>query len=157
MKIIPTLEGGLRVDAEDPGDWILLNGIVNDALSCDEPLARRLGLLITAQELAADWHDFVVPDLKEHFSSALVHVTTAIASACLEAANGPGPLWITRDDGDHWFSALNQARLALEEQFHFGPGEKIDPAALPPVRRSAFLRSQFYCAIQSLLLEHVMR
>jgi hypothetical protein len=154
---MPTLEGGLRIDAEDAGDWLLLNGIAHDALSCDEGLANRLGALVTDEEMAGDWRDFVVPDLEEQFSSALLHVTTAVASARVDAGDGPGPLWITREDGFQWFSALNQARLALEEQFHFGPGEHIDPAKLAPVERSAFLRSQFYCAIQSLLLDHVLR
>ncbi len=157
MKITPTLEGGLRIDAEEAGDWLLLSGIANDALACDETLAHRLGNLVNDEDVADDWHDFVVPDLEEQFSSALLYVTTAIASARLAATDGPGPLWITREHGHEWFSALNQARLAIEEQFHFGPGEDTDPANLPPKRRSAFLRSQFYCAIQSLLLEHVMR
>lgn len=154
---MPTLEGGLRVDAEEPADWQVLGGIAHDAVSCDETLASRLGNLITDEEMARDWSEFVVPDLEMGFSSSLAHVMTAITSARLEATDGPGPLWISREDGFHWFSALNQARLALEEQFHFGPGEGINPASLPPDRRSAFLRSQFYCAIQSLLLEHVIR
>lgn len=154
---MPTLEGGLRVDAETPGDWQVLGGITNDALGCDEPLAQRLGNLITDDAVAPDWRDLVVPDLDVAFSSDLLHVSTAVKSARLESAGGPGPLWITREDGFRWFSALNQARLALEEQFHFGPGETIDPASLAPGHRSAFLRSQFYCAIQSLLLEHVLR
>jgi hypothetical protein len=157
VKITPTLEGGLRIDAEDAGDWLLLNGIANDALTCDEGLATRLGKLVTDEEVAGDWRDFVVPDLEDQFSSALLHVTTVIASARLEAGDGPGSLWITPEDGSQWFSALNQARLAIEEQSHFGPSEMIDPEDLPPQRRSVFLRSLLYCAIQSLLLEHVMR
>ena len=156
MKIMPTLEGGLRMDIEDPSDWHLLIGITHDAVSCDKPLADRLGNLITEDEVADDWKEFVVPDLDEGFSTALSDVATAIASARLESGGGPGPLWITREDGFSWYSALNQARLALEEQYHFGPGEDVDPAKLPLDRRSPFLRSQFYCAIQSLLLDHVM-
>ena len=157
MKILPTLEGGLRIDTEDAGDWQLLQGITNDAVSCDESLAHRLGNLITDPDVAPDWREYIVPDLEEGFSADVQHVTTAIASAQLESAGGPGPLWITRDDGFHWYSALNQARLAIEERFHFGPSESIHPASLPPRQRSAFLRSQFYCAVQSLLLEHVLR
>lgn len=154
---MPTLEGGLRIDAEDPGDWQLLKGITHDAVAGDEKLAQRLGNLITHEEVAPDWKEYIVPDLEEEFSSDLQHVTTSIAAARLEAGDGPGPLWITRDDAFHWYSALNQARLALEERFQFGPGDKVDPAGFPPARRAAFLRSQFYCAIQSLLLEHAMR
>ena len=157
MKIMPTLDGGLMIDADDPGDWQLLKGITTDAVSGDEKLALRLGNLITEEELARDWQDYVIPDLDAGFSTDVLHVATSIAAARVDAGGGPGPLWITRDDAFHWYSALNQARLALEERFHFGPSQAIDPGTLPPSRRSAFLRSQFYCAIQSLLLEHVMR
>ena len=156
MKIIPTLKGGLRIDTDAPGDWALLNGIANDALSCEASLAQRLGNLITDDDITADWQDFVIPDLEEQFSSALLYVTTAIASAHLESADGPGLLWINREDGFQWYSALNQARLAIEQQCQFGPSEALNPDEFPPKRRSAFLRSQFYMAIQSLLLEHVM-
>lgn len=151
-----TLEGGLRIDTEDAGDWQLLQGITNDAVSCDEGLAHRLGNLITDEEVAHDWREYIVPDLEEGFSADILHVTTAIASAQLESGGGPGPLWITRDDGFQWYSALNQARLAIEELHHFGP-EYINPASLPPARQSAFLRSQFYFDVQSLLLDHVLR
>jgi hypothetical protein len=157
VKILQTLEGGLRLDNEDEGDWQLLDGIARDAVSCDEHLASRLGKLITDEEVAADWREYIIPDLEEGFHSDLSHVAASIAAARLEAAGGPGPLWITRDEGLQWYSALNQARLAIEERFHFGPSEDIDAEDLPPVRRSAFLRSQFYCAIQSLLLDQVMR
>jgi hypothetical protein len=52
---------------------------------------------------------------------------------------------------------LNQARLALETRFKFGPAQgvaRID--SFPAAKRSAFIRSQFYCALQSVLLEHVL-
>ena len=55
-----------------------------------------------------------------------------------------------------WYSALNQARLALEERYHFGPAETISLEGNDPVRRTAFMRSKFYCAIQCLLLDYVM-
>ena len=152
-----TLEGGLRIDTEDAGDWQLLQGITNDAVSCDENLAHRLGDLITDEDVAHDWREYIVPDLEEGFSSDVLHVTTAIASAQLESAGGPGPLWITPDDAFQWYSALNQARLAIEERHRFGPSENINPASLPPARQSAFLRSQFYCVVQSMLLEYVLR
>lgn len=156
MKIMPTANGGLQIDADDPGDWQLLRGITHDAVLCDESLARRLGLLISNEEIARDWREYIHPDLEAGFADDVRHVATSIASAHLESGAGPGSLWITRDTAFHWYSALNQARLALEEQFHFGPGPSVDSAGLPPARRAAFLRSQFYCAIQSLLLEHAL-
>ncbi|MEI8037458.1 MAG: hypothetical protein WCJ14_03615 [Verrucomicrobiota bacterium] len=156
MKITPTRGGGLRIDAEEPGDWLLLKGIAHDAVSGDEKPARRLGQLITDEEVAADWRDYVMPDLEAGFVADVLHVTTAIAAARFEAGDGPGPLWITREDAFPWYGTLNQARLALEERFHFGGHESVDPADLLPVPRAAFLRSHLYCAIQSLLLEHAL-
>jgi hypothetical protein len=157
MKIMPTLEGGLRIDLEDDGDWKVLLGIMHDALSCDTSLGRRMGNLVTDEEVAPDWEEYIVPDLDETFQGELNHVATAVAAARVECGGGAGPLWITPGDADPWYGALNQARLALEEIHHFGPGEKLDLAALPAHSRNAFLRSRFYFTVQSLLLEYVMR
>ena len=152
-----TLEGGLRLDAEDADDWQLLNGITNDALSCEENLADRLGKLIVDEDVAPDWKEYVVPDLEEGFNADLQHVSNTIATARYECGGEAGPLWITPDDAMQWYSAFNQARLALEERFHFGPTDQINFAGLSVLHSAAFIRSQFYCAVQSLLLEHVMR
>jgi hypothetical protein len=157
VKIMQTLEGGLRLDAEDSSDWHLLQGITTDALSCDESLAHRLAKLVSDKEMAEDWREYIVPDLEEGFSADVLHVTTAIASARLESGGDAGPLWITPDDAFQWYSALNQARLAIEERHHFGPGGEIHLASLTAISRPAFLRSQFYCALQSMLLEYVLR
>jgi hypothetical protein len=157
MKIMPTLEGGLRIDVEDDGDWKLLLGITHDAVSCNENLARRLGRLITDQAIAPDWREYIIPDLEQGFHDDLTKVATAIASAHVDSAGGAGPLWITPDDAAYWYSALNQARLALEDIHHFGPSDDLRPGDLTPSSRNAFLRSQLYCAIQSLLLDHVMK
>ena len=157
MNILRTLEGGLRIDAVDAQDWILLMGIAHDAVSCDRQLAERLGGLITDEELAGDWREFIIPDLDEAFRSDVERVAAAVSAARLEAVGGVGPLWITRDETMTWYSALNQARLAIEEIHRFGPGERIRPEKLPLEKQAAFLRSQFYCALQSLLLDQVMR
>lgn len=156
MKIMQTLEGGLRFDIEEDDDWHLLQSITNDAISCDEKLAQRLGNLITDPDVAPDWEEFIIPDLEDCFASDVQHVATAIASAKLESGGGPGPLWITRDDAFHWYSALNQARLAIEERFQFGPEEDVDPDNLKPVRRAAFIRTEIYSDIQRMLLHRVM-
>lgn len=153
MKILPTAELGLCIEVEDSGDWLLLKGITHDAVSCEEKLAHRLGKLIVDPAVAPDWHDYIVPDLEAGFSAHLITVASAIAAARVEFGGGPGPLWITGNDAWDWYSALNQARLALEDRFHFGPGQDLDPATLAPECRAPFLRSQFYCAIQSLLFE----
>ncbi|RYD33422.1 MAG: hypothetical protein EOP87_11020, partial [Verrucomicrobiaceae bacterium] len=61
MKVAPTLEGGLRIDAEDLGDWEILHAILHDARRGDADLAGNLGALISEEAGAEDWRDFVVP------------------------------------------------------------------------------------------------
>lgn len=157
MKVMPTLEGGLRIEAENAGDWLLIGALPEDAGSGDSGLAQRLGAQVTDEEVAEDWREFVVPDLAKAFSTDVEQVTARIAGARLDAGGEAGPLWIPPDDADAWYSTLNQARLALEEQYSFGQTEQAEPSEFPPLKRSAFMRSHFYCAIQSLLLEHVMK
>lgn len=157
MKAMPTLEGGLRIDTENFNDWGILRSIIGDANGSGIDLASRLGALISEEVGGLDWQEYVVPDLREGFQDELAQVSASIESAIVEANGGPGPLWITRGDVFPWYSTLNQARLALEERYHFGPSETIDPAGFTPARRAALMRSKFYCAIQGLLLEHVMR
>jgi hypothetical protein len=156
MKAMPTLEGGLRIDAEDASDWELLRSIIDDANGQETDLASRLGGLISEDAGAEDWQEYIVPDLREAFQDELAQIGAAIEAAAFNAEEGAGPIWITPDDAFPWYSALNQARLALEERYRFGPSEHLSPKGLTPVHRAAFLRSKFYCAIQSLLLEYVM-
>ncbi len=156
MKAMPTLEGGLRIDTEDASDWELLRSILGDANGCEADLASRLGAFVSEEAGGADWEEYVVPDLREGFHDELAEVGASIESAIYHADGGPGPIWITRDDVFPWYSSLNQARLAIEEHFQFGPGETVAEETLTPERRAAFMRSKFYCAIQSLLLEYVM-
>ena len=157
MKAMPTLEGGLRIDAEDASDWELIRAIITDANQPKIDLASRLGGLVSEEAGAEDWQEFVVPDLRESFNDELNQVAAAIESAAYHAKDEAGALWITPADAFAWYSALNQARLALEEIFHFGPSETLNPKSLPtPSARSAYLRCKFYSAIQGLLLEYVM-
>lgn len=157
MRALPTLEGGLRIDAEDASDWELLRAIIVDANVGENDLASRLGGLISEDAGGSDWEEYVVPDLREEFQDQLAQIGAAVEAATFHAQNGPGPIWITRDDAAAWYSSLNQARLAIEERFHFGPTETINTKKLNPEKQAAFIRSKFYCAIQSLLLEYVMR
>lgn len=156
MKAAPTLEGGLRIDAEEEDDWEILRSVIADANGGTVDLASRLGNFIDDEAGGEDWEEYVVPDLREGFQDELGQVAASIESAVAAANGGTGPLWITRQDGFAWYSAFNQARLALEELYHFGPAENIKPTRFNAEKRAAFLRSKFYCAIQSLLLEYVM-
>ena len=157
MTVMPTLEGGLRIDADDEDDWELLRAIISDANSCQTDLASRLGGLMSDDALSGDWEELIVPDLREVFQDELAEIGASIESAIFNADNGPGPIWITPDDAFPWYSSLNQARLALEEIHHFGPEDTADPRKMTPNQQLAFIRSGFYSEIQSLLLRHVLK
>jgi len=158
VNIIPTMEGGLRVDIEDTADWLLLRHLIEDASGRDESLARQLGGLMEHEpEIAEDWREFVVPELEEQFAGSLQIVGKAIADAVRQCHGGPGSLWVTREDGFHWYSSFNQARLAIEERYEFGDSARDDLQLLDnSSRQLAWYRSQFYLAVQGLLLEHVL-
>lgn len=157
MNIIPTLEGGLCIEIEYPDEWLLLQSIPNDAIQRDESLASELGSLITEPQLAEDWQDYVLPELEHEFNEAIKHVTTTLDDAHHRHHGGIGRILIAPGDANLWFSALNQARLALEGRYHFGSQNHIDPEMLPVAARDAMLRSQLYCAIQSMILENIMQ
>ena len=156
MNIAPTIEGGLRIDPETDEDWHILRSIVLDANGHGIDLANRLGGLITDESIAEDWQDIVVPDLRESFMDDLNHIQASIEAAAAFPKDGETPIWITRDDASIWYSSLNQARLALEEKYHFGPDPESDAKNLTPLRHEALLRSHFYCALQSFILKHAL-
>ncbi len=154
MRIAPTLEGGLRIDPETPDDWLILHAILLDANGAEPDLAEQLGGMVTHERLAEDWQDIVVPDLRESFSDSLYHIQAVIDTAAALPKDSVCPIWITREESLNWYSALNQARLALEKKYGLGSYSESDPANISPIRHEALIRSQFYCALQSLLLRH---
>lgn len=156
MKIAPTIERGIRIDPENDDDWHILRSIILDASGHDSDLASRLGGLITHERLSEDWQELVVPDLRESFSDDLHHIYAAIETAAAFPHNDESPIWITREDAFNWYSALNQARLSLEEKYKFGTDPEADPTNLTPLRHEALLRNYFYCALQSSILEHAI-
>jgi len=157
MKMTPTLEGGLRIDTEIPEEWEILRAIIFDAEDTAPDLAKRLGGLMAADQAAEDWREYVVPDLRDGFQEDVRRVNESIEAAIVKAGGEAGHLWIRPEDAHAWYSSLNQARLAIEEEFHFGPTDWIEAASLTDVERGAFDRSHLYSSIQGILLEYVMR
>ena len=156
MKIALTIEGGLRIDPENDIDWHLLRSIMLDANASNHDLATRLGNLISNEKIAEDWQDIVVPDLRESFSDDLHHVYAAIETAFAFPKDNEHPIWITRADAPKWYSALNQARLELEEIYHFGQSPETDPKNRRPIRHDALIRDQFYYNLQLAIIDHAL-
>ncbi|MGB0292837.1 MAG: hypothetical protein ACPGIA_09690 [Luteolibacter sp.] len=160
MNIIPTVEGGLRVDLEEATDWLLLRHLIDDACQRELSLAEELGQQIDEDDLREDWMEYIVPDLQSEFATSLEKVREVMAKAVEDYKEGDsesGSLWITRELGYDWYSSFNQARMAIEARYGFGdaPKEEILENG-DPSKRSAYYRSQFYGAVQGLLLEHVL-
>lgn len=151
MKAAPTLDGRIRIDIESPLDWMILHAIPHDARSAGVDLADRLGNQMGDEGGGEDWEDFVLPDLREGFSGQIRTIEEALEP--LDSEN-PAPIFILKEEAETWYGGLNQARLALEERYHFHDEE---PEEMTPGKRSAFFRSHFYQTLQSLLLEFLMR
>jgi len=147
----PTLNGGLRIDAEESRDWDVLRYVMIDA----EPRLLAEHLTDQAGDEAEDWREYVQPDLEQTFESQINFVRRAIAEATNAAAGGPGSLFIEKAQAESWYGALNQARLALHAHYEF-PEDDADAFAMPPPKRSAYFRYEFYMILQDLLLKRVM-
>ena len=159
MKVLPTMEGGLRVDLEEAGDWEIFQILLRDARGQSEGwLARRLGVLMDEE----DWEEYVVPDLANYFDDQVTLVRRALEDAKKKAEGQNGELFIGRDEGQAWYAVLNQARLALEGQWKLAELERLeeddDEEALlkDKQRLSALMRSRLYLLLQTRLLEFVL-
>ena len=156
MKVVPTLEGGLRIEVGTTTDWLVLEQIVPDALKTEkESLPSRLSALM---DEASEWDEMVVPELTELFEEQLSCVRETVHEARNGSEDsGSSHLFISQEEGPIWYGALNQARIALESHYKFGPSQEVaEVESFPAPKRAAFIRSQFYSALQSVLLDHVI-
>lgn len=151
MKIGPTLNGGMRIDAECAEDWEILRYLPYDARP--EELAERLADATGAD--IAEWREYVMPDLQESFTNQIAFVYHAIEKAAADAGGQAGPLFIEKADAMLSYGALNQARLTLHAN-HKLPQDASGLEGMEPERRGAFHRSHFYCIIQTLLIDRVL-
>ncbi|MFC7337363.1 DUF2017 family protein [Haloferula chungangensis] len=151
MKAAPTLDGRIRIDIESKLDRMVMQSISHDARAVDGDLAERLGDYLGDEASTCDWEEFVLPDLKQGFNEQLDYIEQVLVGLDAET---PGTIFIVKEDAETWYGALNQARLALEDRYHFD-GE--NPDRMSPGRRTAWFRNQFYQLLQSMLLECLMR
>jgi hypothetical protein len=157
MRVAPTLDRSLRIDAENATDWLVLEMICTDASQMpDEPLADKLALYMAADE---DWAELITPELADQFSSQIIHVSRSISTAD-KALDLTGSLFIKAEDANTWFGAINQARLSLEERFEVSQFEDLaDQDSLEfedPTLKAAIIRYHFYTSLQSIFLEYIL-
>lgn len=158
MRIAPTLDRSLRIDAENPTDWLVLEMICTDASQMpDEPLADKLALYMSGDE---DWAELITPELSEQFNEQILHVSRAISTANKDA-DLTGCLFIKEEEADIWFGAINQARLSLQERYdvsQYDESAEDDPNLdfEDPSLKAAIIRYHFYTSLQSLMLEYIL-
>lgn len=147
MKAVPTLEGGLAIQPESEVDWQVLEMITID-IGRSGHLAESLGGLMDEE---SEWDEWVVPDLVEIFCKQSNYIASAIERAHVEESSS---IIIRPQDADHWYGALNQARLSLQARYRLDGMAGVD--GLPDEIVQAYFRDRFYTSLQSLLLEFVM-
>ena len=153
----PTLDGGLRIDADSLTDWMILELICADATSLPgPPLYDQISSRMVQND---DWKEFVVPDIVTQFNDQITFVSRAISSAPRDEEHA-GSIFINKQNANTWYGTVNQARLSLERQHQLSKVEEIlteeDLEELDEDVRAAVIRNHFYTSIQSLLLEFVL-
>ncbi|MEO7932651.1 MAG: DUF2017 family protein [Chthoniobacterales bacterium] len=108
-------------------------------------------------ELAADWKELVVPELKTQFRSAVSLVEHDLAENLCESDGDddfPFRLQIPLEHTDAWLSALNQARLVLTSRYEFSDEELNErfPPQLKSLRELVLYQITIYGWMQELLL-----
>lgn len=155
MKVLPTLEGGLRIDVEGAVEWKMLEQIASDALDDEEALPNRLSALM---DEASEWDEMVIPELKDTFFGQVETVVRAIHNAQKERSEEEeGEIFIPQEKGEEWYGALNQARMSLERRYKLNELETHEQLIeANQGKRLAYHRGRLYTLLQGLLLEHVL-
>lgn len=152
MKALPIQNGAIRIELEDATDWRLFTRMLMDAGDKKYDPAADVSDRMTDGEIAEDWSEFVVPDLRDQFDAGLLRVSAMIENEYKAHDGGKGAVIIPRDGCHDWYGVLNRARLALEAK-HRLAAQKNNPSATTDIL-AARLRDRLYCALQSLILDH---
>lgn len=157
MKLAPTLQGGMRIDADSVEDWIVLDAICADAASLPgAPLYERLSEKMPKDP---DWEEFVAPDIRSQFSDEITHVSRALSAAARDE-DQVGSIFISKEDAPIWYGAINQARMTLEQIYQISELEDFEDldelGDIGDAKRSAVIRGHFYSTFQCLLLDYVL-
>ena len=154
MKLTATEEGALDLEEIPPFLFELLQAVPIRAASSDPRVESRFFPAPAQDEgLIEDWKALVQPELQVTFLSAR-EVVQADLRGATELEDGFG-LEIPSNHMDPWLSTLNQARLAIAEENHFGEkemAEEISPDTANP-RSLALFQISFYGFLQECLVK----
>jgi hypothetical protein len=166
---LPALAAGETV-SEKTRDRLFPSPISPEVL-VDEDMATQ----------AEDWDEFVRPDLEDSFSQdrdvvaeslqkvELVDVTEFLSPEQIEEWSGEFPqlrrVTVPKEHTDSWYSALNQARILMNEEYEVAESEDRlllyagspgDPADLDQDRIMMLAQYELFSAIQVMLVDRVM-
>lgn len=154
MNVSTTHEGALALQEIQPFLFDLLEAIPQRANSQDPRVEDRFHPVpaddATLQE---DWKALVQPSLHEHFLSAREIVMSDLRRVTEDRTGRQ--LQIPARHMDAWLNALNQARIAIAEENHFGEkdlSEEIVPDSADP-RSLALFQVSFYGFLQECLVK----
>lgn len=130
---------------------------------------------------AEDWDEYVRPDLEDSFSqdrdtvdrdlleAELVAPTEFLSPEQIAEWNGEFPqlrrLTVPKEHTDSWYSALNQARILMNEEYQVAESEDRlllysespgDPAELDQERILLLAQYELFSVIQVMLVDRVM-
>ncbi len=153
MKLTATEEGALDLEEIPPFLFELLQAVPLRAASSDPRVESRFFPAPAQDEiLLEDWKSLVQPELQATFLSAR-EVVQADLRGTSELEEGFS-MEIPPDHIDPWLSTLNQARLAIAEENHFGEkdmSEEFSPDTSDP-RSLALFQISFYGFLQECLV-----
>ncbi|MGK0188195.1 MAG: hypothetical protein ACI9R3_003987 [Verrucomicrobiales bacterium] len=165
MRITPS-ENGEQIVIEGLGETELemLRGLreAADPTACPDAERRLFPEPVTDAseedlDAVADWKEFVVPDLRTLFDEALDQFEKDVSAAEL-VRKLPVKRYKVKVEIRHleqWYSALNQARLVLQEKYRL-PSENAGLSVEELFAKGqwrAYFQSRFYAEIQCWLLE----
>jgi Domain of unknown function (DUF2017) len=103
-----------------------------------------------------DWREYVQPELRHIFESALEVINGDLVTMRAEEGGGGRTLTIPINHVESWIHGLNQARLALSARHAFSEEdmERILPLAGDP-HSLALLQVRFYGILQELFLQEL--
>jgi hypothetical protein len=180
MRLSVQKEKGIwRISDLDETHVNLIRQAAEDASISDSPEARARLFpspvpkkdQLREGEFLEDWSDFVTDDLETQFASdvgiVLADLDTAVPQrSTKETGERRLRLDVPIEHATPWFSALNQARLMLDQKFKLHPEGDGD---FEPVlkeeqgsgldmheRLEVYMRYEFYAALQEWLVRHVM-
>ena len=154
MKLSATEEGALDLEEIPPFLFGLLQAVPLGAASKDPRVESRFYPDPALDDLLVeDWKTLVHPELQETFLSAREVVLADLRET--SEAEGKFSMKIPRPHMDAWLSTLNQVRLAIAEENHFGENdlaEEIVSDSSDP-RSIALFQISFYGFLQECLVK----